>query len=104
MTPEMEFECLVVSHDPAVFGAMDRILQDFSVRTNVCSNPSRASDLLAEGSTDLIVIDLEDEDSSELMHCIYRSRLGQKPTILAVSATDCAIPGVHIILRKPVTP
>lgn len=105
MTPEMEFECLLVSHDPTVFGTMDRILQDFSVRTNVCSNPSRAANLLAEGSTDLIVIDLEGEGSSELMmHSIYKSRLGQKPTILAVSAVDCAVPGVHIVLRKPVTP
>jgi PilZ domain len=104
MTPEMAFECLLVSHDPAVFGTMDRILQDFSIHTNVCSSPSRAANLLAEGSTDLIVIDLEDEDSSELMHQINESRVGQKTTILAVSTVDCALPGVHVILRKPVTP
>ena len=59
MTPEMAFECLLVSHDPAVFCTMDRILQDFSIHTNVCQNPSRAANLLAEGNTDLIVIDLE---------------------------------------------
>jgi hypothetical protein len=104
MTPEMAFECLLVSHDPAVFGTMDRILQDFSIRTNVCSNSSSATDLLAEGTTDLIVIDLESEHSSELMHQIYESRMRQKPTILAVSTVDCVIPGVHVILRKPVTP
>jgi hypothetical protein len=104
MTPEMAFECLLVSHDPAVFGTMDRILQDFSIRTNVCSNSSSAADLLAEGTTDLIVIDLEDEDSSELIHQISESRMRQKPTIVAVSTVDCAMPGVHVILRKPVTP
>jgi hypothetical protein len=104
MTPEMTFECLLVSHDPAVLGTMDRILQDFSIHTNVCSNPSRAVSLLVEGSTDLIVIDLEDENSSELMHQICESRVLQKPTVLAVSTVDCAIPGVHVILRKPVTP
>jgi|SRR5579872_154432 len=104
MTPEMAFECLLVSHDPAVFGTMERILQDFCVHTNVCSNPSRAANLLAEGNTDLIVIDLEDEDSSDLMQQITESRMGQKPTILAVSTVDCAVPGVHVILRKPVTP
>lgn len=104
MTPEMAFECLLVSHDPAVFGTMDRILQDFSIRTNVCSNSSSAANLLAEGSTDLILIDLEEEGSSELMQQICESRMRQKPTILAVSAVDCVIPGVHVILRKPVTP
>jgi len=87
-----------------VFCTMDRILQDFSIRTNVCSNSSRVAGLLAEGNTDLIVIDLQSEDSSDVMHQICQSRTGQKPTVLAVSAMDCAIPGVHVVLRKPVTP
>jgi Tfp pilus assembly protein PilZ len=104
MTPEMTFECLLLSQDPAVFCTMDRILQDFSIRTNVCSNSSRVASLLAEGNTDLIVIDLQREDSSEIMQQICQSRTGQKPTVLAVSAMDCAIPGVHVVLRKPVTP
>ena len=87
-----------------MFCTMDRILQDFSIRTNVCSNSSRVAGLLAEGNTDLIVIDLQSEDSSDVMHQICQSRTGQKPTVLAVSAMDCAIPGVHVVLRKPVTP
>jgi len=104
MTPEMAFECLLVSHDPSVFSTMGRILQDFSIHTNVCSTPSRAADLLADGGTDLIVIDLESEQSSELMHQIAESQMRQKPTILGVSSADRVMPGVHIILRKPVTP
>jgi hypothetical protein len=104
MTPEMAFECLLVSHDPAVFCTMDPILQDFSIHTNICQNPSRAANLLADGSTDLIVIDLESKHSSELVQQISESRMLQKPTVLAVSATDCVMPGVHVILRKPVTP
>jgi CheY-like chemotaxis protein len=104
MTPELAFECLLVSHDPAVFCTMDQILRDFSISTNVCVSPSRAADMLAEGSTDLIVIDLEGEHSSELIHQICESQMRQKPTVLGVSASDCAVPGVHVILRKPVTP
>ncbi|MGD0506174.1 MAG: PilZ domain-containing protein [Terriglobales bacterium] len=104
MTPEMAFQCLLVSHDSAVFSTMDRILQDFSIHTNVCPNPSKAANLLADGSTDLIVIDLESEHSSELIHQIFKLGMRQKPTILAVSAVDCVIPGVHVMLRKPVTP
>ena len=104
MTPEMAFECLLVSHDPAVFCTMRQILRDFSIYTNVCSTPSQVANLLAGGSTDLIVIDLESEHSSELMQQIFEHSMHQKPTILAVSPTDGVVPGVHVILRKPVTP
>ena len=83
---------------------MDKILHDFSIHTNVCQNPLRAVDFLADGATDLIVIDMESEHSPELMQKIVESRMRQKPTILAVSAGDCVIPGVHVTLRKPVTP
>lgn len=103
MTPDMAFECVLISHDPAVFCTMDRILQDLSIHTNVCSSPSKAAHFLAAGSTDLVVIDLESERSVELMCQIFESRM-QKPTILAVSEMDCAMPGVHVFLRKPVTP
>jgi hypothetical protein len=104
MTPEMAFECLLISHDPSVFCTVERILQDFSIHTNVCVTPNKVAALLAEGSTDLIVIDLESEDSSEVMHQIFESQARQKPTILGVSATDGAVPGIHVMLRKPVTP
>ncbi len=102
MTPEMAFECLLVSPDPAVFSTMDGILHDFSIATKVCPYPSHAAPLLAEGSTDLIVIDLEAEKASELLRQIG-ARTRQKPTVLAVSEADCVAPGVHVILRKPVT-
>jgi len=104
MTPEMAFECLLVSHDPAVFCTVGRILQDFSIHTNVCATPSKAANLLADGNTDLIVIDLESEQSSELMQQICDSHMRQKPTIVGVSAVDRLMPGVHVILQKPVTP
>jgi hypothetical protein len=104
MKSEVAFDCLLVSHDPAVLGTMDRILQGLSIRTDVCPNTSIAANLVTDGGTDLIVIDLESEHSAELIRKICESSMRQKPTILAVSTTDCAIPGVHVILRKPVTP
>jgi hypothetical protein len=103
MTPEMAFECLVVTPDPAVFTTMEGILQDFSIATKVCPHPSKASNLLEEGSTDLIVIDLETANSSEFLGQIGKSKMWQKPTVLGVSDSDCITPGVHVILRKPVT-
>ncbi len=103
MTPEMAFECLVVSHDPAVFSTVDRILQDLSIQMNMCPSYSGATKFLVEGSTDLIVIDWEGEPSLELLDQIREFAKWQKPTVVAISAMDRAMPGVHVILRKPVT-
>jgi hypothetical protein len=103
VTPDMAFECLLVSSDPGVFGAIDRILRQLSIRTNICLRSSRAFNLLAKGSTDLIVIDWEGEASSELLHEIWKFGKTRKPTIVAISALDCPIPGAHVVLRKPVT-
>jgi len=104
MTPEMAFECLLVSHDPAVFCTMHRILKDFSIATNICLSTSKATDLLEEGSTDLIVIDWDPESSPELLQEISKSLLKQKPTVLAVASDDQVVPGVHVLVRKPITP
>ncbi|HEY1657375.1 MAG TPA: PilZ domain-containing protein [Candidatus Sulfotelmatobacter sp.] len=103
MTPEMSFECLLISRDPAIFCTMHRILEDFSIATNICLSTTRASDLLQEGSTDLIVIDWDFELSSKLVDEVLKSRPQQKPTILALAADDQALPGVHVIVRKPIT-
>ena len=102
MTPEMSFECLLVTPDPAVFATMETLLQDYSIATKVCAYPSRAASMLEDGSTDLIVIDLESEDSTQFLRQVA-TRTRQKPTVLGVSANDCVAPGVHVILRKPVT-
>ena len=103
MTPEMAFECLLVSPDPAVFSTMNPILQDFSIATQRCTDATKAADLLLEGSTDLIVIDLEADRSSELLRKVQLSRAHQKPTVVAVSAMRNIVPGTHVFLRKPVT-
>lgn len=106
MTPEMAFECLLVSPDPSVFCTMHQILTDFSIATNICLSASKASDLLEEGSTDLIVIDWEAESSIELVREVTQSRSRQKPTVLAVAQRDHslpALPGVHVVVKKPVT-
>jgi hypothetical protein len=102
MTPDMAFQCVLVSRDPAVCCTVDRILRDFSVSTSVCLSASKALNLLAEGGTDLFVIDWEGEPSSQLLHEIWKLRQ-RKPTVVAVSAEDGPPRGVHVVLRKPVT-
>ena len=103
VTPEMAFECVVISADPAVVGTIDPLLRDFSISTSLCPDASNIRNFLDQGSTDLIVIDLESGDFSQLSHELQNSVPTLKPTVLAVSATDCAISGIHLVLRKPVT-
>lgn len=103
MTPELSFECLLVSHDPAVCCTLDRLLKDFSIITNFCWTPAKAADLLEQGSTDLIVVDLSMESSSELVQDVWKLRQKHKPTIMAITADDRAIPGAHVVVRKPIT-
>lgn len=103
MTPEMAFECLLVSSDPAVLRTMDPILKDLSICTNVCLDPRKVVAILAQVSTDLLVVDLEGESSAELVSRVSESHMRQKPTILGVSGMDRAVPGVHVVLRRPVT-
>jgi len=102
MTSDMAFECLLVSRDPSVVSIMNKLLEDLSISTNVCLSASNAVDHLSEGSTDLVVVDWDD-DSADLLHSIQASGNWQKPTIVAVSSQDYSVPGVHVVVRKPVT-
>ena len=103
MTPDMAFECVLVTRDPGVFSVVSRILRDLSVCTDVCLTSSKALTRLATGGTDLIVIDWEEEGSAALLHEIWKSGNWQKPTVVAISSHGSRVPGVHIVLKKPVT-
>jgi len=103
MTADMAFECLLISHDPGVFGVVNRILRELSICTNVCLSSAKAPNLLAKGSPDLVVIDWEGEASADLVHQIWKASKWKKPTIVAISPGDCRLPGVHVVLKKPVT-
>ncbi len=103
MTSEMAFDCLLVSHDPALVCTIDPILQDLAISTSLCPDPRKASDILGQVSTDLVVVDLDDDNSTELVQRLCGFHFHQKPTVVGVSAADRALPGVHVFLRKPVT-
>ena len=103
MTPDMAFEGLLVSGNPEVLCNMSRVLRDLSISTNVCLSSSKAVDMLKAGSADLVVIDWEGADSSELLEKIWESPLPQKPTIIALSLLDQPIRGAHATLQKPLT-
>jgi len=103
MTPQMEFECLLVSQDPALYCTINKVLRNFSITVEHCLSSSKASDIVTKGTHDLVVIDWEGEASSELLHAIWSLRKKKKPTMLAISDAGGAVPGAHVTLRKPVT-
>jgi hypothetical protein len=103
MTPEMAFECLLVSSDIKLVNVMSRLLEELSVCTSLCLNPSKASSRLQEASPELIVIDWEEaRKAAELLQEIWGSKRPRKPTVVAISSLD-RVPGAHLLLRKPVT-
>jgi PilZ domain len=104
MTPDMAFECLLVSRNPQIVCTMNRVLDNLSISTKLCLSPSKALDVLREGSTDLFVIDWEEEaPASELLSEIQKHDFARKQTVVAVSARERRIPGAHLVLTKPLT-
>jgi hypothetical protein len=104
MTPEMAFECLLVSSDSKLVNILGRALEELSICTNICLNPSKASSRLKEASSELVVIDWEDaRTAAEFLQEIWWSSKPRKPTVVAVSSLH-RIPGAHLLLRRPVTP
>jgi CheY-like chemotaxis protein len=103
MTPEMAFECLLVSRDPAMLCTLNRMLQDLSISTRICFHPSKALAELAEGGPDLIVIDLFADSSYDLLRNIWKFGMKQKPTVVAISSDDRLIPGAHVTMTRPVS-
>jgi hypothetical protein len=103
MTPDNAFECLLVSRDPGLFSTMSRILRDLSISVEVCLSSAKACQLMGKNSAELIVIDWEGEDSSELLQKIRTGRACKTPTVMAISSLDRRVPGAHVVLKKPVT-
>src|SRR5690348_6616163 len=103
MTADMAFEALIVSHDAAVLGLVNRVLQNLSICTHICLSPSKASDQLPKFSTELVIIDWEGPSSSDLVNEIWSRTDRKTPIIVAISSGTSRLTGVHIVLRKPVT-
>ena len=102
MTPDMAFECLLVSRDPGVVCIMNKLLGNLSISTNICLSPTKAFDQLSGGSTDLVVVDCEDE-SAEFLGNIQKAANWHKPTVVAVSSKDYPVHGAHVVVHKPAT-
>src|SRR5215471_6927662 len=103
MTPEMAFECLLVSHDAGLRCTMNEVFHNFSIVVETCPSPSKACEIVPERNPELVAIDWDGDTSSTLLYAIWNSPHRRKPTILGISGDAQPIPGAHVVLRKPVT-
>jgi hypothetical protein len=103
MTSDMAFECLLVSRDAGVFTTIGRILRDLSISIDVCLSYSKAQERLEQGGCDLIVVDWDGEEASDLLLKIWEDPKRRKPTVVALSPSGERLPGAHIVIKKPVT-
>jgi hypothetical protein len=103
MTADMTFEGLIVSHDAGIFRVMDRTLRQLSISASVCLGGSKARNHLTKHRTDLLVLDCDMNDWTEVMDEVWRSTRSKKPTVVAISRTQTRVPGAHVVVKKPIT-
>lgn len=102
MTSELAFQCLFISSDPDLFRTVARILHELSISIEICLRPSKAAAILENGQTDLVVIDWDGEESSDLLRHIWKVKK-KKPTLVAIASDDYPLPAAHIVIKKPLT-
>lgn len=99
----MTFEGLIVSHDAGIFRVMDRTLRQLSISASVCLGGSKARNHLTKHRTDLLVLDCDMNDWTEVMDEVWKSTRSKKPTVVAISRTQSRVPGAHVVVKKPIT-
>jgi CheY-like chemotaxis protein len=102
VTPEMSFECLLVSRDADAISVLKAWLDSLSISTNICSNSPAAFDQFTKENPELIIIDWE-EDSPELLSRIRKAQGWREPTVLVISPDDVPVSGGDVVLCRPVT-
>jgi hypothetical protein len=103
MTPEMQFECLLICHEPRVYGTVTKVLRDFSIAVEHCLTADKGCEALKRGSHDLLLVEWQEDSCSALLEQIWRGSRKVKPTIVRISENACSSRGGDLILRKPIT-
>jgi hypothetical protein len=102
MTPDMAFECLLVSRDSGVAYITLRLLTTLSISINVCLSSLEAFDQVSKGSSDFVISDLEG-DAAEVLRGIRRSHGCRKLTVVAVPSNGFLMSAADVFLRRSVT-
>jgi DNA-binding NarL/FixJ family response regulator len=110
MTPEMIFECLIVSEDRHVLSLMNNALERLSIDVETCATPAEGLELLADRDVDLVVCDYEGapNDLKLLNRVLNHDDKRRKPTVLTVVDSPflhlgAKGAGAHVVIQKPLT-
>jgi len=103
MTPEMQFQCLLVCSDAGVYTTMHRALQSFSIAVDHCLSGTKGLKVLEEENLDLVVIDCQGETYSELLQKLSAVSKKPKPAALLIADRELHCGVSHMFLSKPVT-
>lgn len=110
MTPDMVFECLMVSEDKHVLFLMNSALERFSINVQTCGTPAEGLGVLAKRDVDLVVCDCTGTPGeAKFLNGVLKSDdKKRKPTVLTVVgdpflALRAKGAGAHFVMRKPLT-
>jgi DNA-binding response OmpR family regulator len=60
MTPDMNFEALLVSQDLQILQRTSETMEDLSIDVDICGSPLGALDLLTRHNIDLVILDCDE--------------------------------------------
>ena len=109
MTPEMVFECLLVSEDIQVLSLMNCALERLSIEIEHCADPLRGQEVLAKRDVDLLVCDCKGAPGEmKLLNEVLTSDHKRTATVLTVvdgplMAISAKNAGAHVVIQKPLT-
>jgi response regulator RpfG family c-di-GMP phosphodiesterase len=110
MTPEMVFECLIVSEDRQVLSLMNSALERLSIDVETCASPAEGLGLLAKRDIDLVVCDCKGTPTEvKLLNGVLNpDNKKRKPTVLTVVdgpflALGAKGAAAHVVIEKPLT-
>jgi len=109
MTPEMVFECLVVSDDTQVLSLMNYGLDRLSINVERCASSVEGLEFLAKRDVDLVVCDCKGAPGeAKLLNGVLTGDRKRKPTVITIVdgpplALGAKVTGAHVVIRKPLT-
>lgn len=109
MTPDMNFEALLVSQDRQILKTTLETMEELSIAVNVCKSPSGAFDLLTRRNIDLVILDCDEGNgAAEIAKTVSKLRVCLKTTIAALvdgplSGKQITEAGAHVLIQKPLT-
>jgi hypothetical protein len=109
MTPDMNFEALLVSQDLQILQRTSETMEDLSIDFDICGSPLGALDLLTRRNIDLVILDCDEGNGvAEIAKTVSKLRGCLKTTLVTLvddplSGKEITEAGAHVLIQKPLT-